>query len=93
MPVDITPGLIDLILAGVAVEFVVLAAWLARSAAAHWIWPLLLYLGSGAALMLALRAALSGSDPLWIALPLGVSFFAHGGSLLAVVRLGGGPEP
>jgi hypothetical protein len=90
MPFAITPSLIDLILVGVAAEFVALAAWLARRSAARWIWPLALYLGSGAALMLALRAALASADAQWIALPLAASFFAHAGSLLAVLRIRAG---
>ncbi len=83
----VTPNLIDLILVGVALEFLLLAVWLSRRSAAPWIWPLFLYLGSGAALMIALRSALTDAEPRWIALPLATSFFAHGGSLFAVLRL------
>ena len=73
--------IIDLILLLVAVEAVILVR--RRDA---WPLPLLCNLTSGAALMLALRAALTVADWTAIALCLAVSGLAHGTEM--VLRLG-----
>lgn len=86
LPFTITPGWIDAILVGVAIELGALSMMLARASAARWIGPLLLYLASGAFLLIALRVALAGSDPAWIALALLASLLAHGASLWSLRR-------
>lgn len=66
----------DLILAVMAVE----AAWLLLRPGARWPadWvDVLLALGPGACLVLALRGALTGTDWRWIALALAASFPLH----------------
>jgi len=69
---------IDAILALVACEALVLVAWGRRRVALR---PLLFNLASGSALMLAVRAALTGA-PWWtVAACLLVAFLAHGTEL------------
>lgn len=77
MLVPITPGLIDAILVGIGIESGLLAAGLVRRSARRWIAPLLLFLASGAFLMLALRAALADAGPVWIAASLLGSLVSH----------------
>ncbi|GJD51637.1 hypothetical protein OPKNFCMD_4392 [Methylobacterium crusticola] len=81
--------LIDLVLALVAVEAVLLLAW--RRRAGHGPAPasLVANLASGACLMLALRAALTGADWRWLALALVGSLIAHLADL--GLRLGAAP--
>jgi len=80
----ITPVWIDAILVLVLLELAASAAWLARRGALVLIAPLSLYLASGAALLLALRAALAGAASAWIAAALLASGVVH---VLALVRL------
>ncbi|MDT8279570.1 MAG: hypothetical protein RQ806_03370 [Erythrobacter sp.] len=62
----------DLILGVLAIE----AAWLKR--ARNWRWAEILgLLGPAALIVLGLRAALTGADWWWIALPLGLSLPLH----------------
>ncbi len=75
--VPITPGLIDAILVGIGIESGLLAAGLVRRSAGRWIAPLLLFLASGAFLMLALRAALADAAHIWIAAALLGSLVSH----------------
>ncbi len=68
---------VDLILAVVALEAVLLSLW--------WRWRrqgvpparLLPFLAAGAALLLALRGALTGADPRWLGLWLTLAGIAH----------------
>jgi hypothetical protein len=62
----------DLILGVLAAE----ALWL--KLARHWGWSAILcLLGPGALMMIGLRAAVTGEDWWWIALPLGLSLPLH----------------
>ena len=64
---------VDLILAVLALEF----GWLIRQRGARAWLDLLLALGPGALILLALRAALTGAGPTWIGLGLAASFPVH----------------
>jgi hypothetical protein len=77
----ITPGMIDAIVAGVALEFAGLGALLLHARAPHLLGVLFLYLASGACLLLALRASLADAGMHWIALALLASLIAHAASL------------
>ncbi|MEA1830699.1 hypothetical protein U8607_01260 [Methylobacterium durans] len=78
--------IVDLILALVALEALALLAYRARTGRGPAPLPLLCNLGSGACLMLALRAGLTGA-PWWqIAACLALSFAAHLGDLVARLR-------
>ncbi len=81
-----TGRVVDLILLFVAVEAAILIVWFARSGRRASIAPLIANLASGAALMLAVRAAIV-SDP-WpvIAACLLASFFAHATELALRLR-------
>lgn len=57
MPV--TPAILDLILAGVGIEAILLSLWLRRCGLGRAIVPALLFLGSGALFLSALRVALA----------------------------------
>lgn len=67
----------DLVLAGVAAEFVLLAFLLARSGHRPWAWPLFWFLVSGGLLMAAVRSALSGVPHAVIGGVLFVSLLTH----------------
>lgn len=86
MFVPITTGWIDAILVGIGIEAALLAAGLLRMSARRWIAPLLLFLASGAFLMLALRAALAEADSVWIAASLLGSLVAHAATLWILHR-------
>lgn len=73
----VTAGWVDLILVAVALEFAGLGLYTVRSRGVEFVWLLFLYLGSGAALLFALRASLGGSAPHWIALALALSLVTH----------------
>ena len=62
----------DLVLAVIAAELIWLTQWRGWRAA-----DAVLRLGPGALMLLALRAALTGADWRWIALPLLLSFPVH----------------
>jgi hypothetical protein len=82
MRLEVTPALVDLIVAAVALELAGATALLWRARLTRWLTPLFLYLASGACLLLALRAALSGAGSDWIAAALLASLVAHGASLI-----------
>lgn len=67
----------DLVLAGVAAEFGLLAFLLARSGHRPWAWPLFWFLVSGGLLMAAVRSALSGVPHVVIAGVLFASLLTH----------------
>lgn len=73
----ITPWMIDLVLAGIAAEAVLISALLVRAGRTDWLAPLLWFLASGALLMLALRLALSGLTGPILTLPLLTSLITH----------------
>lgn len=88
--VKVTPRSVDAILALVALELVGIGALLVRSSAADLLAPWALYLASGAFLLLALRAALSGAEAHAIALALLMSFLSHGALLMWLLRVPSG---
>lgn len=73
----VSPGTIDAILVLIALEFLLMGGVLVRIDGGTLLEPWSYYLVSGAALMVALRAALAGSDLRWISLMLLVSLIAH----------------
>ncbi|MDJ0852109.1 MAG: hypothetical protein QNK04_27385 [Myxococcota bacterium] len=73
----ITPAWIDAILVLVVLEFVAVGAWLAHASAGRLVLPFSLFLASGAALLLALRAALARAEAPWIALALLAALVCH----------------
>ena len=73
--------IIDLVLAIVVVETLCLVAWRLRTGSGPPVAALAVNLLSGAALMLALRAALVQAGWIWVAVPLCVSFVVHLGDL------------
>lgn len=73
--------IVDAILILVAIEGLGLMLWVRRGG-----WPILCNLTSGAALMLAVRAALTGAHWTLVAVCLAVSGLAHGTEM--VLRLG-----
>ena len=87
MTLPLTPSLVDAILAIVALESVIFGRLLVRRGAGRLLLPFLLYLGSGAALLIALRSALGDAEPVWIASALLASGLAHGASLVQSLRL------
>jgi hypothetical protein len=72
---------VDLVLAIVVVETLVLVAWRLRTGGGLPVAALAVNLLSGAALMLALRAALVQAGWVWVAVPLCASFAVHLGDL------------
>lgn len=70
--------MIDAILVGVVIEFIVVRALLIRNGAAGFIGPLFLFLISGAFLLAAVRLSLSGVNGGAIALILFAAFISHG---------------
>src|SRR5271165_6242585 len=74
---------VDAILALVAIEGFVVAAWRVRTGGGPPIATTMASLLAGACLLLALREALTGASPQAIAAWLAVSFAAHGGDLVA----------
>ncbi len=74
---EISPFLIDIILVGVVVEFLVLFAVLRNAGAAFLIWPLFLFLLSGGFLLAAARLALSASGTLFIGAALFAALVTH----------------
>lgn len=81
MGLPVGPRLIDGILVFVGVELVAVGGALFGSSAAEWLPAWLLYLASGAFLLLALRASLAAAQPHWIAAALLSSLLAHAGLL------------
>lgn len=82
MRLDVTPALVDMIVAAVALEFAGVGALLWRARVTRWLTPLFLYLASGTCLLLALRASLAGAGSDWIAGALLASLVAHLASLV-----------
>jgi hypothetical protein len=72
---------IDWILALVAAEAVLL--WIFLRARGRPAWPILANLAAGAALMFAVKLALTGAPAVWIAGALGAAFVAHLSDLAA----------
>jgi len=89
----VTPTLLDGILAGVACEALVLGGLAWRRAGPPLLLALLLYLASGAALLLALRASLVDPGSPGVAVGLSVSLPAHLASLWSIHRLLPSPGP
>lgn len=83
--------IVDLILAAMALEALALGLLWRRAARGLPTFPLLVCLASGACLLLALRAALTGAGALAIGGWLGVGFLAHLGDL--ALRWRGPPGP
>ena len=75
--IEFTAPMIDLILAGVALEFLALAYVLRRVGRAFLIMPMFLFLASGAALMAALRFSLEEGQRSLIAIPMLAALFLH----------------
>lgn len=73
----LSPVVFDVILAGIAAEFGVLAWLLRRVGRGRWIPPVFWFLLSGALLMLAVRGALAEAELAAIAIPLIVSLLTH----------------
>jgi len=73
----ISPRLVDLILLGVALEALLLWAWLRRDGRVPAVGALLPNLVSGACLFLALRFTMSGVDAVWVGASLGAALLAH----------------
>ncbi|NEU11042.1 hypothetical protein G3T14_02710 [Methylobacterium sp. BTF04] len=78
--------IIDAILVLVACEAAILTWWRLRRGYGPALVPLMCNLVSGAALMLAVRAALTGADWPAIAACLALSFVAHGAELTLRLR-------
>ncbi|MEM9233384.1 MAG: hypothetical protein AAGA69_04000 [Pseudomonadota bacterium] len=76
MPV-LSSHLFDMILIGIFAEFLILAFLCRRHNRHRLILPLALFLGSGAALMGALRFAIDGQQDLWVSISLSVALVAH----------------
>jgi sugar phosphate permease len=77
--------IVDLILAAVAVEFVLLMAWLSRRrrGGPRQVAALAANLLAGGFLLLAVRAALAGAQTYWIAAALAAALIAHVADLVA----------
>jgi len=77
----------DLVLAGVAAEFALLAFLLARTGHRAWAWPLFWFLLSGGLLMAAVRSALNGLPHMLIGGILFTSLLTHLACLWTAWRL------
>ena len=75
--VDLSPWMIDAILIGVALEFLLLRAFLAKANAHHLIALLFFFLMSGGFLLAAVRLALTNAPQAFIALALLSAFVSH----------------
>ena len=84
--IEFTAPMIDVILAGVAIEFLALAWLLHRAARRSLITPLFFFLASGAALMVALRFSLDGAQTPLIAIPMLAALFLHATFLVVSYR-------
>lgn len=73
----ITPTTIDAILVVIVLEAIGLSWWVRRSDRTQLIGPLLLFLASGAALMMALRAALNEASETMMSILLLVAGLLH----------------
>ncbi len=81
------PWMFDLVIAGVAAEFLALSFLLARAGHRPWAWPLFWFLLSGALLMAAVRSALAGVPHPVIGGVLIVSLLTHVACLWSAWRL------
>ncbi len=81
------PWMFDLVLAGVAAEFIGLAYLLARAGQRPWAWPLFWFLISGALLMSAVHSALADVPDGVVAVILIVSLLTHLACLWSAWRL------
>jgi len=82
----VTPGLVDAILAGVVLEFLVVGAWMVRASETRLLVPFTLILASGAFLLAAVRVALPAPGSQRVALPLLGGLIAHAASLWQIRR-------
>lgn len=73
----ISPWMIDLVIAGIAFELVVLVILLRQRHQSRWSIPLFWFLLSGALLMVAIRLAVSGEAATGLAAALIASFVTH----------------
>lgn len=85
---SLTPFVLDLILLGVAVEAIVLTVLLRRAGRPGAVFPLWLFLASGAALLGAFRLHLGNTPAPWPAAALGLGFITHAALLWRVARAG-----
>ncbi|MEO0398663.1 MAG: hypothetical protein AAF224_04475 [Pseudomonadota bacterium] len=86
----VTPQFIDFILIGLVAEFLLLSIVLWARGGVQLIAPLFLFLASGAAIFVALRASVAGAtDMMSLQAPLLVGFATHT-SLIILVALRGG---
>ncbi len=83
----LAPWMFDLVIAGVAAEFLGLAFLLARAGQKPWAWPLFWFLVSGALLMAAVRSAIAGLPHPVIGGVLIVSLLTHVACLGSAWRL------
>ncbi len=81
------PWMFDLVLLGVAIEFVGVAYLLARSGQKPWAWPLMWFLISGALLMAAVRSAISEAPDVVVGGVLFVSLVTHLACLWSAWRI------
>lgn len=84
--IEFTAPMIDVILAGVAIEFLALAYLLRRAGRGLLIAPLFFFLASGAALMVALRFSLDDAQARLIAVPMLAALFLHATFLVVSYR-------
>ena len=84
--VFVSGRIVDLILAVMALEAIALIAWRRLRGHGPGAVGLLVNLGAGACLLLALRACLVGAGWPWIALWLALAFCAHAGDLWIRLR-------
>lgn len=85
--VELVPWMIDAILLIVVIEFFVFRSILIRANAKKYVAPLLLFLLSGAFLLIALRLTMTGAHPLLAPLALLLAGVAHLATLGAAARL------
>ncbi len=73
----ISPWMLDLVSAGIVLEFLLLAYLAQRRGAARWVLPLFWFLLSGLLLMQSVRAALAGSPDIVLGGLLVASLVTH----------------
>ncbi|MFN4024792.1 MAG: hypothetical protein ACK4MQ_08165 [Hyphomonas sp.] len=73
----IAPWMIDLVIAGMAAEFILIAAALVLTGRRTWIAPVFWFLASGALLLIAVRFALAGQESACIGTALIAAFATH----------------
>lgn len=83
---QVGPPMIDAILALVAIEFLVLSAFLARARAKGLIAPLFFFLASGALLLAAFRFSLAEADARVVSACLALAMVSHIATLALVAQ-------